>query len=211
MRLFFALLLFVSTATLARTQPPPKEIDKSPQPRFGVPYKAKTYPQDTPKKALASAVDAVEKGDTAYLIAHLLDPGFVDLRLADRAKQYEPNVELDLSRQRDFQLANRDKFAPEDRLPSDRAKFEALIQERSRQQAFRQLIRDVEEKLLNDPQALRDLRKILRDGAFTEEPGGVRATHPAVKDKVLYLRKLDDRYFLENRQEDTSSKKAPGM
>jgi hypothetical protein len=210
MRLILAFVFLAASATLARTQPPPKEIDKTPQPRFGVPFKGKTYPQDTPKKALASAVDAVEKGDTAYLVAHLLDPGFVDLRLADRAKQFEPDVELALTRQRDFQLANRDKFPPEDRLPSDRAKFETVIQDRSRQQAFRQLIRDVEDKLLNDPQAMRDLRKILRDGALTEEPGGVRATHPDVKNRVLYLRKLGDRYFLENRQEDTP-KKEPGM
>ena len=210
MRLVFALLLLVTTTTLARTQPPPKPIDKTPKPRYGVAIKLKTYPQDTPRKALVSAVDAVEKGDTAYLVAHLLDPGFVDLRLNDRVKQFEANVELELSQQRDFQLANRDRFAPEDRLPTDRAKFEALIQDRSRQLAFRQLIRDVEDKLLNDPQALKDLRKIMRDGAFTDEPGGSKAAHPDVKDRVLYFRKIDDRYFLENRQED-APKKDPGM
>jgi len=210
MRLVFALLLLVTTTTLARTQPPPKPIDKTPKPRYGVAIKLKTYPQDTPRKALVSAVDAVEKGDTAYLVAHLLDPGFVDLRLNDRVKQFEANVELELSQQRDFQLANRDRFAPEDRLPTDRAKFEALIQDRSRLLAFRQVIRDVEEKLLNDPQALKDLRKIMRDGAFTDEPGGAKATHPDVKDRVLYFRKIDDRYFLENRQ-DEAPKKEPGM
>jgi hypothetical protein len=210
MRLVFALLLLVTTTALARTQPPPKPIDKTPKPRYGVAIKLKTYPQDTPRKALVSAVDAVEKGDTAYLVAHLLDPGFVDLRLNDRVKQFEANVELELSQQRDFQLANRERFAPEDRLPTDRAKFEALIQDRSRQLAFRQLIRDVQDKMLNDPQALKDLRRVMRDGVFSDEPGGTRATHPDVKDKVLYFRKIDDRYFLENRQEDTP-KKDPGM
>ena len=208
MRPFFVLLLFVASSSLARTQPPPKPIDKTPQPRYGVAVKLKTYPQDTPRKALASAVDAVEKGDTAYLVAHLLDPGFIEFRLSERAKQFEANVELDLARQRDFQLANRDKFAPEDRLPTDRPLFEALIQDRSRQLAFRQLIRDVEDKLLDDPQAMKDLRKIMRDGVYTDEPGGTRATHPDVKNKVLILRKIDDRYFLENRQEDTSKRDA---
>jgi hypothetical protein len=210
MRLFFVLLLFAASATLARTQPPPKPIDKTPQPRYGVAVKLKTYPQDTPRKALASAVDAVEKGDTAYLVAHLLDPGFVEFRLSERAKQFEASVELELARLRDFQLANRDRFAPEDRLPTDRVQFEALIQDRSRQLAFRQLIRDVQDKLLDDPQAIKDLRKILRDGVFADEPGGTKATHPDVKNKVLFLRKIDDRFFLENRQEDTP-KKAPGM
>jgi hypothetical protein len=210
MRLIFALALVVTTTTLARTQPPPKEIDKTPQPRFGVAYKQKTYPQETPQKVLASAVEAIEKGDTAYLIAHLLDPGFIELRLSDRARQSEALVEVELSRLRDFQLANRDRIAPEDRLPTDKAQFNALIIERSRARAFRQLIRDIDEKLLNDPQSVKDLRKIMRDGTFTEEPGGARGTHPDVKDRALYFKRIGDRWFLENRQEE-NPKKEPGM
>jgi hypothetical protein len=210
MRLVFAFSLFVTTATLARTQPPPKAIDTTPQPRFGIPVRLKAYPQDTAKKALASAVEAIDNGDTAYLIAHLLDPGFVELRLSDRAKQNEALVEVELSRQRDYQIRNLDKFQPEDRLPTDRAKFNALIVERSRERAFRQLVRDVNEKLLNDPFSLKDLKKIMRDGTFTDEPGGARASHPDVKDRALYLKKIGDRWFLENRQEDLP-KKDPGM
>jgi hypothetical protein len=211
MRLIFGLALFLTTATLARTQPPPKELDRTPQPRFGIPVKAKAYPQDTAQKALASTVEALEKGDTAYLVAHLLDPGFIELRLSDRTRQFEARVQIDLARQRDFQLTHRDQFAPEDRIPTDRAKFNALIIERSRQLAFRQLIRDIEEKLLNDPLSVRDLRKILRGGTFTEEPGGgARAAHPDVKDRALYLKKIGDRWFLENRQEEIP-RKEPGM
>jgi len=210
MRLFFALALAVTTTTLARTQPPPKELDKTPRARFGVAYKGKNYPQETPQKVLASAVEALEKGDTAYLIAHLLDPGFIELRLSDRARQFEATVAVELSRLRDFQLANRERIAPEDRLPADKAQFNALIIERSRLRAFRQLIRDIDEKLLDDPQSMRDLRKILRDGTFTEEPGGARGAHPDVKDRALYFKKIGDRWFLENRQEEIP-KKEPGM
>lgn len=210
MRLLFCLTLLVASAGLAFTQPPPKALDTTPQPRFGIPVRLKAYPQDTAKKALTSAVEAVEKADTAYLIAHLLDPGFVELRLSDRAKQYEAQVELELSRQRDFQLTHPDKFQPEDRLPTDRAKFLAMIIERSRERAFRQLIRDIDEKLLNDPQSLKDLKKIMRDGTIADEPGGARATHPDAKDRALYFKKIGERWFLENRQEDLP-KKDPGM
>ena len=211
MRPFFALALLVSVATLARTQPPPKEIDKTPQPRYGIPVKQKTYPQETPKKALASAVEAIEKRDSAYLIAHLIAPGFIELRLSDRAKQFEAPVELELARLRDYQLTHRDRIDPEDRLPTDRAQFNALIIEKSRARAFRQLIRDIEEKLLNDPQSVHDLRRILRDGTFTDEPdGGARGTHPDVKDRALYFKKIGERWFLENRQE-AIPRKEPGM
>ena len=61
MRLIFGLALFLTTATLARTQPPPKELDRTPQPRFGIPVKQKAYPQDTAQKALASAVEASKR------------------------------------------------------------------------------------------------------------------------------------------------------
>lgn len=210
MRPVFALVLVASSASLALTQPPPKEVEKTVQPRFGVLVKAKAYPQDTPRKALASAVEALEKGETSYLVAHLLDPGFVELRLADRAKQLEASVEVDLTRLRDFQLANRDRVRSEDRLPTDRDRFGAAIEQRSRELAFRQLVRDVEEKLLNDPESMKDLRKILRDGQFASEADGARATHPDVKDRALYLKKIGDRWFLENRQEEIP-KKGAGM
>src|SRR5262249_34270206 len=194
--------LLVASAALARTQPPPKELDTTPKPRFGVPYKQKAYPQDTAKKALASAVEAIGKGDFSYLVAHLLDPGFIELRLSDRAKQFEAPVELELSRLRDYQIRNPDKFQPEDRIPTDRVQFQALIVERSRERAYRQLLRDIETKLLNDPEAIKDLKKILRDGTITDEPGGARGVHPSVKDRAVYFKKIGDRWFLENRQED---------
>ncbi len=206
MRLIFALTFLVATAALARTQPPPKDIDTTPQPRFGIPVKLKAYPQDTAKKSLASAVEAIEKGDTAYLIAHLLDPGFVELRVADRAKQFAPTVELELATLRDLQIRNPESVRREDRLPTDRVQFSQLVNQRSRERAFRQLVRDVDDKLLNDPLAFKEMRKILRDGTIADEPGGAKATHADVKDRALYLKKIGDRWFLENRQEDAPAK-----
>jgi hypothetical protein len=198
MRLAFSLAVLAGSVVLAQEPP---VVTGPPPARFGVPVKQKVYPQDTAKKALGSAVEAIGKGDTSYLIAHLLDPGFVELRLADRAKQFEAPVELELAQRRDFQTANPDKVQPEDRIPTDREKFKALIVERSRERAFRQLIRDIEEKLRDDPQSYRDLRKILRDGTFTDEPGGgAKAVHPDVKDRALYFKKIGERWFLENRQ-----------
>lgn len=211
MRLFFAFSLIVTSAAIARTQPPPKAVDTTPKPYFGVPVKLKAYPQSTAKKSLASGIEALEKGETSYLVAHLLDREFVELRLSDRAKQFEAAVELELAQLRDFQIRNRDTILPEDRLPTDRAAFNNLIIERSRERAFRQLARDIEEKLLNDPQSLRDMKKILRDGTITDEPGGARASHPDVRDRALYFKKVGDRWFLENRQEELPRKKDPGM
>src|SRR5262245_33694702 len=89
MRLAFTLALLTGTVALAQ-DPGAKE----PDPRFGIAPKLKVYPQATPKQALKSAITAIQNGDTPYLVAHLLDPGFVDLRLSDRAKQFEADIDL---------------------------------------------------------------------------------------------------------------------
>jgi hypothetical protein len=212
MRLVFALTLLSGTVALAR-QPGAAE---EPAPRFGVAPKLKAYPQSTARKALQSAVAAVQGGETAYLVAHLLDPGFVELRLAERARQYEAEVEVALARLRDAQIRNPDKYAREERVPTDRAKFAALVVQQSRDRAFKQLVRDVGDKILDDPESFRDMRKLLADGKFEDVETGAKVTHPAVKDRALYFRKVGDRWFLEDRQEDLPApkkepEKGPGM
>lgn len=205
MRLACALVLLGGVVGLAQ-EPPPPIIPKEPPPRFGVISKSKTYPQMSAKRALESTLEAIDNGEFTYLTAHLLDPAFVDARVIDRARQFEAIAERELTVLRDLQQANTDRFAPEDRLPLDRAKFQALVIARSRERAFAQLARDMDEKLRDDPQALRDLRKILRDGTFTDEATGARAVHPTVKERALYFKKIGDRWFLENRTEESTKK-----
>lgn len=201
MRLVVAVALLAGSVALAQ-EPKTPDLPKEVPARYGVPPKVRTYPQDSPKKALLSALEAIDKGDAKYIVAHLMDPGFVDLLVNDRAKQYEADAEIELSRLRDFQIRNPEKFAPFDRLPTERAKFNALIIEKSRERGFQQLVRDVQQKLLDDPLALKDLQKLYRDGMVTDAEGGAKITHADVKDKALALRKIDDRWFLENRYED---------
>ena len=205
MRLVFALTLLSGTVALAQEPEPPKE----PEPRFGIPVKAKVYPQTTARKSLGSAIEAVTNGDTAYVVAHLLDPGFVEFRLADRAKQYEAEIETSLARLRDLQIRDPDKYLPAERVPTDRAKFAALIVQQSRDRAFKQLVRDVNQKIQNDPESFKDLRKLFSDGTFADTETGAKVTHPAVKDRALYFRKIGDRFFLVDRQEDLPPPKEP--
>ncbi len=205
MRLVFAIALLTGSVALAQ---PPKDPGKDPElpkeipVRFGVYPKSKTYPQDTARKTLLSALEAIEKGETGYIVAHLLDPGYVELRIAERAKQFEAPAEIELSRLRDFQIRNPEKFPPSDRLPTDRAKFNAVIIERSRERAFKQLVEDVKVKLLDDPLAIKDMQKLFRDGMLVDTETGSKMSHMDVKDRAMYFRKIDDRWFIENRQEE---------
>jgi hypothetical protein len=49
--------------------------------RYGVALDSSTYPQATPKEALASVLKAASKGKFDYLVAQLADPTFVDDRV----------------------------------------------------------------------------------------------------------------------------------
>src|SRR4051812_46271331 len=50
-------------------------------PRYGQTFSPKAFPQGTAREVVASAIAAAEKGEFAYLAAHLLDPAFVDARI----------------------------------------------------------------------------------------------------------------------------------
>jgi hypothetical protein len=204
MRFAFSFVLLSGLAATADDDTP-VVIPKDPDPRFGVASRVKAYPQPTARRALESVIEACEKEDYAYLAAHLLDPGFVGRRVADRARQYEGKVEADLIKLRDYQYANPDLF-PNERVPLDKVQFAALVQAKAAEQGFRQLVRDVQQKLRDDPEALRDMKKVLRDGTFVDDGGSVKAVHPTVKDKTLFLKKIGDRWFIENRQEDEVKK-----
>jgi hypothetical protein len=52
-----------------------------PDARYGVEVDLKTYPQATPKEALASVLKAADAGKFDYLAAQLADPAFIDDRV----------------------------------------------------------------------------------------------------------------------------------
>ncbi|MBX9626266.1 MAG: hypothetical protein K2X82_20875 [Gemmataceae bacterium] len=200
MRLAFAAALLAGTAALAQERP--KGPDEIPV-RYGLPYKAKAYPQGTPKEALESVIAAADKGEVSYLVAHLLDPAFVDGRVGDRARQFEPAVEAGLARKRDAQRQDPAGVRDEDRVPVEPDKFRARVAADAKSAAFAQLVRDVGEKLADDPEVLKDLRRFNRQGTFPENPGeAAKVGLPEVRDRAVYLKKVGDRWYVENRQSE---------
>ncbi|QJW95243.1 hypothetical protein [Frigoriglobus tundricola] len=226
MRTLFAAAVLLGAAALVPAQPPkdppkapPKDAPKDPPPdrdadavpkdlgpKYGVKTRLKQYPQTTPKESLRSVLAAVEGADYTYIVAQLLDPKFVAAAVADRAKQLEPGAEAELAQLRDFQRANRDRIAPEDRVPLDPVGLRALAAVKATERGFKRLVRDVEQKLLDDPQTVKEFRRILRDGSFAEADPAASATHPDMKGRTLYFNKIGDRWFLENRQTEEPKK-----
>ncbi len=194
MRATFAVALLLGVGAMAAAQP------KEPAPRYGIKPREKAYLQGNPREALRSVLLAAEKGDYTYLVAQLLDPKFVDDAAAERAKDFEGAVELDLAKLRDFQRSKPGQVAPGTLVPLDAAGFRAMAMAKARDLGFRQLVRDVTQKLTEDPQTLKDLGRILHDGTFTPTDATATATHPSMKGRTLYFTSAGGRWFLENRQ-----------
>ena len=205
MRCSFAFALLLGTAALASSQEgKPRTPDEIP-PRFGVAFKGKVYSQATPKEALQSVIEVAEKGEFSYLVAHLLDPAFVDARVVDRAKQAEPIVEANLAALREFQQRNLDKIVPEARVPVDPGKFRDRVAAEAKVAAFKQLVRDVQDKLTEDPEVLKDLRRFRSTFPDDKVAGDTaKVGHVDVKDRSLFLRKVADRWYIENRQSEST-------
>lgn len=211
MRTLFTAALILMTASLGATQPPPKQALDVPVVRYGVVYRPKGLPQATPKQALDSVITAAEKGEFAYLTAHLIEPGLIDARVNERTRQFEGPVEDELALLRAKQQPVLDQILPEARVPSDVPRFKALVSVRSRERAFRQVTLDVQAQMTEDPEGLKDLRRTLRWGTFPTGAADATFKQPVpdprnptmmLKDRAVYLKKIDDRWFIENRQMD---------
>ncbi len=209
MRPVLALAGLVMMTTLAESQPMPK--DPNP-PRFGRPDRPKEYPQATPKQTLESVIAAANQGDFNYLVAHLLDPAFVDARLASRTSQYLPAVESELSKLRSFQLQFPETVTPANKIPEKADEFRTRVSEEAAKRAFTQLVRDVQFKLTDDPEVVKDLRLFNRQGSFPDANAAdttVKVGHADIRDRAVYFKKIGDRWYIENRQTDEKAAAEP--
>lgn len=131
---------------------------QTPAKRHGVEINQDVFPQKTPKECLASVLKAIDGKRIDYLLAHLADPTFVDVRVKA--------------------LGN-----------------------------FDELIRETNAKLADDPGAVKELRRYLKEGEW--EPGD-EATSVKLKDvknRGVFFKKIGDRWYMENKQRAETEKK----
>ncbi len=204
MRTAFAAAVLLGATALTYAQPP--ETTSKDGARYGVKPRIKQYPQTTPKEALKSVLAAIEAADYPYIVAQLLDSKFVDDAVTERAKLLEPAAELELAKLRDYQRANPNTVAPEDRIPLDPVGLRAMAAAKARDRGFKKFLRDVEQKLTDDPEAIKEMRRIARDGAFAEADPAAVAAHPEIKSRSLYFKKVGERWYLESRQTEEPKK-----
>ena len=179
-------------------QPPTSKADEV-LVRFDILPLVKLYPQNTAKAALESAIKASEKGRHDYVAAFLLDPAFVDAEATSRGKAFAADVEVDLRIRRDREKD--DSNLPRDkRLPDEPDRLQPFIDAEAQARGFRRFVSDMREKALDDPNAVKELRRFLRDGTWEESGDTAKVTVRDIKDRAVFLKKIGTRWFVENKQ-----------
>jgi hypothetical protein len=182
MRTLFALnALFIASAAMAQDPPVP--------PRFEVLHNVDLYKQGTPKDTLNSILGAIARERYDYLAAHLLDPEFVEARLATTQPYYERIANEQIGATAAGRL-----LRPED--------FQRRVREIGTRLNFRNLTEQIRQKLADEPDLIRDLKRLAREGEFKDAGDTSTVTHKDVRDRALYFKRIGGRWFLENRKED---------
>ena len=201
-------------------------------PRYGVTPNPEFYPQGTPKEALATAAKLMEKQRYSYLLAHVVDPAFVDSQVAARAQQLEPAVEKRLATVREGQKRSLPADTPADRIvPSDPAGFADKVRAEATQQAFADLVKAMQDHLSEFPEQVKQLAALRDTGTIGEAPPTAFAEAKSVPGKTVFLKQVTvactkeakmtvdnmsvtvqqpasvQRWFLEDRQQDEEKPK----
>ena len=67
---------------------------------------------------------------------------------------------------------------------------------------FAEIVAAVKRSIEEDPESVKQLRKLARDGDIDAQPNAATVTHASVADRKIYLQLIDQRWFIENRYAD---------
>jgi hypothetical protein len=161
-------------------------------PRFEILHNPDLYLQGTPQQTLQSVLGALARERYDYLAAHLMDPEWVDAWLF-KSQEYFDRVAGE-------QIVSTGSGA--------RLTGQALadrVRELSTRLNFRTLVGQIQHKVADEPEHVRELKRFLREGNFSVAGDTATATLKDTKDRVLYFKKVKDRWFIENRMEEAAA------
>jgi hypothetical protein len=162
------------------------------RPRFGILHNPDLYRQDTPQETLRSALAAVGRERYDYLAAHLLDPDWVDARLAVNRPYFE-------------RVAGEQIVATAAGAQLRGPALQARVQEVGTRLDFQDLTGTIRRKLADEPDNLKEMRRFLREGEVKTSGDSATIVLKDVRDRALYFKKVKDRWFLENRKDEAAA------
>lgn len=191
MRSMMAVSLCVWLTSVATAQPKKDIVDpKEPPRRFGLRQFPELYPQDSPKNALYSVLRAMDKDRYDYLVAHLLEPGYVNEQLAIGYPLFEKQAR---------EIVEKEQLA---RKGFDREFIVNRIRDLANQKNVDNLVQRIRTKIDNDPEVLRDFKRMLREGSFEDAGETSVGKLKDAKDRALYFKRVGDRWYVENKMQD---------
>ena len=158
--------------------------------RFGISLNTDFYPQDSPKNTLASLIRALDKERYDYIAAHLLNPAYVDEQLRASAPTFENEA--------------REHVVSEalDKKGFSKEFIGNRVQELAAQENFANLVRRVKTTLEDNPDSVKELRKLAREGEVMEGGESASVKHSDIKDRTLFMRNILGRWYLENKMQE---------
>lgn len=154
--------------------------------RFDIRFDADLYPQGSAKQTLAAALRSLDKDRYDYLVAFLIEPGFVDQQVLNTQDRFETVARLQVEKENSG------------RAVVDRDEVRKRIKALATQASFEHLVRRVRTKLDNDPDAVKEMKSIYTEGVFQDAGETSVAKHKDIKDHALHFRRIGERWYLEN-------------
>lgn len=204
-----ALALLIAIPSFAVAQPP---VPKRDPVRYGVVLTetlAELYPQTDPKITLDSAVKVLEAKRYELFAAHYLDPEYIDAKVTDRALSLEEGIEKEFIDRREAQRLNPNSVTNDNRLPIEPKPFQAKIREEAVRRAFAMSVKDMLEQMADSPEIPRLFRKYWRAGDLAEAGMVATVTHKDHPGLTIFMKRIGDRWYLENRYSEEEKKPAP--
>jgi hypothetical protein len=163
------LLMMTAGVMVASHAQEPDKLAK----RYGFEVNATVYPQESPLKALASVVKAIQNGRIDYLLAQLADPQFVDRRVGEYKTQL---------------------------VGSEDAK--TIL-------AFQRLAKETADHFREDPLLVKEMQRFVRaeKEAWEVDEDKATAKLKELPGRAVFLKKIQERWFLENRRKPKGEEK----
>ena len=225
MRMLLAIGLMALTVVPAFAQDEPRVL---PTVRFGINHLPENYPQTTPQEALTSLLRAIDRDRVEYAIAHLLDVDFVADELKQIASAYPAELRattlkalIETLRKIAIQTNSTDRFEelaaiyPDLKTLERRYNIEEtplmadakLSLEGLRAFLFKQLIANVQRKMMDDPESVKTLRRLSREGLLKTTGDKATLTDKSNPLNVVHFRLITNRWFMENRRDRANAAK----
>ncbi len=166
--------------------------------RYGVAGNLEFYPQSSAKDALASAAKLLEKKRYSYILAHIVDPAFVDDRVAKKAAKLSAAVEKRLDAKRSDQKASaKPGLTIEEQIPLDPFGFAERVKAEATQRAFDELVKELEANLSEAPEQIAQLMRFAKEGVITENGPTASAAVKEIVGKQVFLKQAESIGFKE--------------